>query len=164
MIVGMPLTVRTAREADDAALAALDRRSWAVENEVMPRRDAGIPFFTDHIEVRDILVAEIDGQIAGWIKIVPPTPIASNAHVQQIQGLAVDPRCRRQGVGRGLIDAACELARSRGARRITLRVLGTNPGARRLYEAAGFAVEGVLPGEFYLGGQYVDDIFMGRAL
>jgi ribosomal protein S18 acetylase RimI-like enzyme len=164
MIVRMALTVRTAQAADDAALAALDHRCWAIEHEVMPRRNEHAPFFSDRTEMSDVLVAEIDGEIAGWTKLAHPTPVASNAHVQQIQGLAVDPRWRRRGVGRALIDAACDLARSRGARRITLRVLGTNPGARQLYETAGFVVEGVLPGEFYLGGKYVDDIFMGRPL
>ncbi|MYV52865.1 GNAT family protein, partial [Streptomyces sp. SID3212] len=55
-------------------------------------------------------------------------------------------------------------ARNQGARRLTLRVLGHNTPARRLYEAEGFAVEGVLPGEFLLDGEYVDDVLMGRSL
>ncbi|NED74569.1 GNAT family N-acetyltransferase, partial [Streptomyces sp. SID9944] len=53
-------------------------------------------------------------------------------------------------------------ARRQGARRITLRVLGHNTPARRLYESEGYAVEGVLPGEFLLEGAYVDDVLMGR--
>lgn len=48
--------------------------------------------------------------------------------------------------------------------RITLRVLGHNEPARALYEAEGFAVEGVLPGEFWLDGRYADDVMMGRSL
>ncbi|NUR65391.1 MAG: GNAT family N-acetyltransferase, partial [Streptomyces sp.] len=52
----------------------------------------------------------------------------------------------------------------RGARRLTLRVLGHNTPARRLYESEGFVVEGVLPEEFLLDGEYVDDVFMGRGL
>ncbi|GAA3366001.1 hypothetical protein GCM10017744_071030 [Streptomyces antimycoticus] len=57
--------------------------------------------------------------------------------------------------------------RRRGGRarpRITLRVLGHNTPARRLYASEGFAVEGVLPGEFLLAGEYVDDVLMGRSL
>ncbi|MDX2966255.1 hypothetical protein PV399_42085, partial [Streptomyces acidiscabies] len=30
--------------------------------------------------------------------------------------------------------------------------------------ALGFGVEGVLPGEFLLDGEYVDDVLMGRGL
>lgn len=51
-----------------------------------------------------------------------------------------------------------------GAVRVTLRVLGHNTPARRLYEAAGFTVEGVLPGEFLLDGVHVDDVCMGRGV
>ncbi|MBW8802021.1 MAG: GNAT family N-acetyltransferase, partial [Streptomyces sp.] len=31
-------------------------------------------------------------------------------------------------------------------------------------ESEGFAVEGVLPEEFLLAGEYVDDVLMGRRL
>ena len=47
---------------------------------------------------------------------------------------------------------------------LTLRVLGHNTPARKLYETEGFAVEGVLPGEFLLEGVYVDDVLMGCSL
>ncbi|MYV66769.1 GNAT family N-acetyltransferase, partial [Streptomyces sp. SID2131] len=43
-------------------------------------------------------------------------------------------------------------------------VLGHNAPARALYASEGFAVEGVLPGEFLLDGAYVDDVCMGRSL
>jgi hypothetical protein len=44
--------------------------------------------------------------------------------------------------------------------KVTLRVLGHNVGARRLYERCGFVPEGVLRGEFLLEGRYVDDVLM----
>jgi RimJ/RimL family protein N-acetyltransferase len=43
-------------------------------------------------------------------------------------------------------------------------VLGGNAGARALYTACGFVVEGVLREEFWLGGRYVDDVLMARTL
>jgi ribosomal protein S18 acetylase RimI-like enzyme len=164
MIGGMALMVRPAGEADDPVLGALDRRSWEQENEVSPRAEEGRPFFSSPGELQDVLVAELESRLAGWVKVCPPTRLASNAHVQQIQGLAVDPLLRRRGIGVALLEAAFDLARSRGARRITLRVLETNAGARALYERSGFRVEGRLPGEFYLAGRYVDDVLMGRSL
>ncbi|WP_159059185.1 GNAT family N-acetyltransferase, partial [Streptomyces scabiei] len=63
-----------------------------------------------------------------------------------------------------LLRAVQDEARRRGARRLTLRVLGHNTAARKLYESEGFVVEGVLPEEFLLDGQYVDDVLMGRRL
>jgi RimJ/RimL family protein N-acetyltransferase len=71
---------------------------------------------------------------------------------------------RGSGVARGLLRAAFALARKEGANRMTLRVLGHNAPARALYESEGFVVEGVLPGEFFLAGRYVDDVMMGRSL
>lgn len=52
----------------------------------------------------------------------------------------------------------------RGARKVTLRVLRHNVGARRLYEKGGFLPEGVLHGESLLEERYVDDILMTRHL
>ena len=58
---------------------------------------------------------------------------------------------RGRGAARALL-AAAERARAQGARRLTLRVLGHNTPARELYEAEGYVVEGVLPGEFLWRG------------
>jgi ribosomal protein S18 acetylase RimI-like enzyme len=84
--------------------------------------------------------------------------------VYEVIDLAVATEYQRQGIGRALVEAAVGEAAARGARRLTLRVLSSNPGARALYESAGFAVEGVLREEFLLEGRYVDDLLMARAL
>jgi len=102
--------------------------------------------------------------VAGYIKLRNPTELESNQHVLAILGLAVDPAHQRQGLARALLDAAASEASARGARRLTLRVLGPNSGARALYEACGFEVEGVLREEFFLDGRYVDDVQMARRL
>ncbi|MFF4648913.1 GNAT family N-acetyltransferase [Streptomyces sp. NPDC001380] len=158
------MVVRPAAAADDAALADLDRRSWSPLSDVMPPREPGTPFFDERHGPDQYQVAVLDGRIAGYVRVVPPTPLPSNAHVRQIQGLAVDPGLRGRGIGRALVDAAGVRARAEGARRLTLRVLGRNAPARALYERCGFAVEGVQPGEFLLDGAYVDDVLMGRSL
>ncbi len=81
-----------------------------------------------------------------------------------LNGFAVSPTAQGQGVGRMLAEAAKTEARRRGATRLTLRVLAGNRAARRLYESCGFVVEGVLVGEFVLGGQPVDDVLMACSL
>ncbi|MFE5873094.1 GNAT family N-acetyltransferase [Streptomyces roseifaciens] len=157
--------IRTATEADGTALAELDRRTWSPLHAVQPRPEPPYePFFTERNRPEHILVAEAGGRLAGYIRLVVPTPLACNAHVRQIQGLAVDGDFRGQGVARALLRAAAEEALRQGAVRLTLRVLGHNAPARSLYASEGFAVEGVLPGEFLLEGAYVDDVMMGRAL
>lgn len=158
----MTVLIRAARDTDEAALAELDRRCWTAVAEVAPQRAPGTPFFAPGQAPADVLVAHDAGKAVGWIKVVPPTGLVSNAHVQQIQGLGVDPDIRRSGIGRALLEAAVDLAIGRGARKLTLRVLSTNSAALRLYATAGFAVEGVLVGEFAIGGAEVDDVLMAR--
>ena len=156
-------TIRPAALSDDADLATLDARTWSPLHSVQPRPRPGAAFFRSAQVVGEYLVAEVEGRVAGYIRLSRPTGLACNAHVRQIQGLAVDTWARGRDVGRALLDAALAETRRQGATRLTLRVLGHNAPARRLYESAGFAVEGVLPGEFLLDGAYVDDVLMGRA-
>lgn len=157
-------TVRAARADDDDRLAALDAVAADPGTYVMPPVTGG-PFFGANTSPADVLVAECDGRIVGYAKIRPPTSLPSNAHVQQIQGLAVDPTLRRRGVARALLAAAADEARRRGARKLSLRVLGSNPGAQALYRASGYEVEGTLVEEFRIeDGRYVDDIVMARRL
>ncbi|WP_377271972.1 GNAT family N-acetyltransferase [Peterkaempfera sp. SMS 1(5)a] len=161
----LELMIRPAAADDDRDLGELDRRCWSWLSDVAPLRPAGAPFFDERHGPGQYQVAELaDGRIAGYVRVVRSVPLASNAHVRQIQGLAVDGELRGRGIGRALVAAACERARAEGARRLTLRVLGHNSPARALYERCGFRVEGVLPGEFLLDGAYVDDVCMGRSL
>ncbi|GAA4131740.1 GNAT family N-acetyltransferase [Actinomadura keratinilytica] len=159
------IEIRGAVASDDRALAELDRRTWSPVHAVMPEPAPGTPFFDAAHPVDEVLVAERGGRIVGYVRLARAYgDLACAEHVRQIRGLAVAPDERRRGVARALVDAACARAAREGARRVTLRVLGGNTAARRLYESAGFTVEGVLPGEFFLDGRYVDDVLMGRSL
>ncbi|RPK65783.1 putative phosphinothricin acetyltransferase YwnH [Streptomyces sp. ADI96-02] len=164
--------VRRAVPSDAAALGELDRATWSTLHAVQPRpQPPYAPFFDERHLPQYYLVAEAEAaeepgrhRLAGYIALRPPTALACNAHVRQIQGLAVAVWARGAGVGRILLRAAVAEARRQGAARITLRVLGHNTPARALYASEGFAVEGVLGGEFFLDGRYADDVLMGRSL
>ncbi|MEV6400856.1 GNAT family N-acetyltransferase [Streptomyces sp. NPDC051907] len=158
--------IRPARPEDDDALGRLDRDAWSPLHSVQSRPQPPYdPFFDSNHRPEHYLVAEeADGTVVGYIRLVAPTPLASNRHVRQIQGLAVAESGRGRGLGRALLRSALQEARRQGAVRVTLRVLGHNKPARSLYESEGFAVEGVLPGEFLLEGRYVDDVLMGRGV
>ncbi|MCW2500750.1 MAG: acetyltransferase [Frankiales bacterium] len=114
--------------------------------------------------IADVLVAEEEGVVSGYVRLNQPGPLPSHAHVLVINGLAVAPARQGSGIGRRLMASALEEARSRGARKVSLRVLAPNARARRLYEACGFSIEGVLRGEFLLNGEYVDDVVMAAYL
>jgi ribosomal protein S18 acetylase RimI-like enzyme len=149
---------------DDTTLGRLDAVTWTDDVSPAPAPPAGTPFFNERTRPDDVLVAEVDGVVAGYAKLGRSITLPSHQHVLELNGLSVDPNRRRLGVGRQLIEAAVEEARNRGARKLSLRVLGGNTGARRLYEACGFVVEGILRDEFLLQGRYVDDVLMARQL
>ncbi|MFI5755400.1 GNAT family N-acetyltransferase [Streptomyces sp. NPDC051569] len=162
--------IRPAVHSDAAVLAELDHRTWSPLHAVTPKPQPPYdPFFDARHRPEEYLVAEADGPggedlVVGYIRVARPTSLASNAHVRQIQGLVVHPEARGRGIARALLRAAALHACNQGARRLTLRVLGHNAPARALYEAEGYVVEGVLPGEFHLDGRYVDDVFMAISL
>jgi ribosomal protein S18 acetylase RimI-like enzyme len=156
--------IRQATAADERALRVLDRATWTSESSPAPTPPPERSFFGAECAPRDVLVALDDGQMVGYIRIAPPTPLESNRHVLEIRGLSVDPVRRRQGIGRALLDAAAEEAAGRGVRRLTLHVLGHNKTARAAYARSGFTVEGVLREEFEVNGRYVDDVLMARLI
>jgi ribosomal protein S18 acetylase RimI-like enzyme len=162
------VAVRVARAEDEAALAHLDAVAWSPASgfpSVMARsRDPFYTFFTDDNPPQMHLVAELGGRLAGYLRLKPVTPLAENAHVLGVMGLAVAPEARRRGVGAALLIAAERHARAQGARKLFLRVLGSNESALRLYRRLGFEREGVLRDEFFIDGRYTDDVLMAKHL
>ena len=160
------ITVRAARAEDEAGLAGLDAASWTPASgfpSVMERgHDPFFTFFTDDSPPQAHLVAELDGRLAGYLRLKPVTKLPESAHVLGVAGLAVAPGDRRRGVASALLAAAEQQARARGARKLSLRVLSSNAPAMRLYERLGFRSEGILRDEFCIGGRYVDDVIMAK--
>src|SRR4029077_11555317 len=129
------IDVRTARPGDDRALATLDRATWTtLTSPAPPPPEPDWSFLNEKVDIRDVIVAELDGEVAGYIRLGRVFPIAASDHVVMVSGVAVAPAFQHRGVGRALLDAGVEEARKRGARRLTLRVLGHNEAAVRLYE------------------------------
>jgi ribosomal protein S18 acetylase RimI-like enzyme len=163
----VPVTIRPAAVADDAALAELERATRLPT--VSPAEYQPRPFF-GATRPDEVIVAELDGTVVGYVEVRPPTPLPSNAHVLAVEGLAVSPEVRGRGIARRLLAAVEQRAAERSAVRVTLRVLAVNGPARALYETLGYRVEGVLVGEFRLpvgpGGEVapVDDVLMAKTL
>ncbi|MER6925637.1 GNAT family N-acetyltransferase, partial [Streptomyces spiralis] len=104
----MPVVhIRPATPDDEDPLARLDRATWSTLHSVQPRPQPPYePFFTERSGPDEILVAELDGAVVGYIRLGLATPLASNAHVRQIRGLAVADEARGAGVGPALLRAA----------------------------------------------------------
>ncbi|GAB3283470.1 GNAT family N-acetyltransferase [Parasphingorhabdus pacifica] len=165
----MDMRIRAAVRDDKRTLARITHAAWSWESAANPRPSPEDAFFDDLILPRDVLVAVQDGQVLGLVKLVPaalaaPKVAPAVTHVQEIRGFSVAPEHQGKGVGTALLHAVRREAAARGARRITLRVLGTNTRAQALYRRHGYQVEGTLRGELFLREKYVDDVLMALDL
>jgi GNAT superfamily N-acetyltransferase len=83
-------------------------------------------------------LAGVDGVAAGICLIaICPTSLTLG-EFWMVRDLFVDPRWRRTGVARALLDAVRAAAQQRGALRLTLQTEDDNVAALRLYERYGF--------------------------
>ena len=110
----------------------------------------------------EVLVAELDGKVAGTVQLVMATP-ENQPHRADVAKMLVPQRARRRGIGRALMSAIEDLARQQGK---TLLVLDTVPGtdADRLYRALDWVEVGTVPGYALLpdGGPCDTTIFYKR--
>ena len=131
------LTLRLARPEEHDELEDLLRRASL---ELPEYRDQ----LTDDPEViylpagqianGQVIVAELDGEIAGFAAVVGG----------ELDAVSVEPDLWGRGIGRALVDAATHEARKRG---LALTVIA-NPRARRFYEHCGFSLEGEVQTRF----------------
>ena len=92
---------------------------------------------------RVLLVAEVDGEIAGTVQLVLETRPNGN-HRAEVSKLLVHTDYRRRGIARALMERIEQEARAAGR---TLLVLDTQTGepAEELYVRLGYARTGVVP-------------------
>ena len=88
------------------------------------------------------LVAEVGGQLAGYAGV---WVFAEEAHIMNI---AVDPSCRRRGIGEALLLTLLARTVEMGARLAYLEVRPTNEQAIALYAKLGFHPYGRRPGYY----------------
>jgi ribosomal protein S18 acetylase RimI-like enzyme len=100
-------------------------------------------------EDQEILVAEVDGEVVGWIELllrpVSGEPRMMRDMVSVETDIAVLPEHRGHGVGSRLVEEAERWAAQRGASMITLETHVANQDAVRFYqERHGFRTTGIL--------------------
>jgi predicted acetyltransferase len=105
---------RPARRTDVETLADLAARAYRVSS-VEKRRE----FYTEHprFGLRDVRVAELDGEIVASLVLYPLTAYvrAATVPVTGVGSVAVSPEHRRRGVGEALMRAALREMRQRGS-------------------------------------------------
>ena len=125
------LLIRPASPDEREVLEELQRRASLAlpdyREQLLAHPDA-IELPAEQIERGQVIVAELDGRIAGFAAVVE----------NELDGLFVEPDLWRRGIGSALIEAATRQARRAG---LTLRVIAS-PSACEFYQRCGFSIEG----------------------
>jgi len=136
------LRIRPGRIEERALLEDLQRRASLELDDyrepLLAHPDA-IALPAEQIERGEVLVAEIDGRIAGFAVILDDHGKA------ELDGLFVEPDLWRRGIGSALVEAATHEARRRG---LSLVTVVASPSAEGFYVRCGFALEGAAETRF----------------
>ena len=162
-----PITVRRARPADATDIARVMGDAEVYANLMQlpfpseERWRARIEEFAAPDRTDLQLVAERDSRVVGSLGLHPAAQIRRR-HVAML-GISVDPACHGQGVGRALMQAACDYADSWAQiLRIELTVFTDNARAIALYQRFGFRHEGTHRGFAMRHGVFADVHSMAR--
>jgi len=93
------------------------------------------------VDLRTLLVAELDGRPAGFTFLEPAVDYFTGRADGHIGMVAVAETAEGNGVGAALMRAAEDWARRNGYPRIHLNVFAGNDRARRIYERTGYEIE-----------------------
>lgn len=110
--------------------------------EVPPAAEPAEAYLRGHLERSSstvLLAVTADGRVVGFAQLYPTWESLSLSARFILYDLFVAPDHRRRGVGRQLVDASSEVARSSGASVLSLDTARANLPAQALYEALGFA-------------------------
>lgn len=92
-------------------------------------------------ELGDLLVAEQNGALIGYVVITWGWGIESGGAEALVDEMYVSPGFRSQGVGTLLMTSALERARENEVKVVFLETESDNPESRALYDRLGFEIE-----------------------
>jgi diamine N-acetyltransferase len=146
------VNIRTAAPEDAAIVARLNLPVHEIHVEAQPevfkpiRADDPelIAFHREMIANPDntVYIAEVEAQPAGYLiaRVMrrPENIFVHPMTVLYIDQISVEPHYRKQGCGEALIQAALDLARTRGIARVLLDVGEFNANAQGFFSRQGF--------------------------
>jgi len=129
-----PATIEDLNEVIGWIGSPEEAKSWGGPRVRYPL--AVIALQTDiHFNQAFSMAAHDQGRLVGFGQVIEVS--ATAAHLARI---IVNPRLRRRGFGRRLMEGLLTFSRQQGFRRITLNVYRNNVPALTLYRALGFGV------------------------
>jgi ribosomal protein S18 acetylase RimI-like enzyme len=135
-----PAEVRRATRGDAGEVARLLHDFQGEFDEPSPGVEALAERYEDLISKREMIVLLIGDGPDGFAQLrFRPWVYSAGPYAHSyLEELYVVPSLRGQGLGRALLEAAMDAARTEGATHMELGTSETDTAARGLYESAGF--------------------------
>jgi predicted N-acetyltransferase YhbS len=138
--------VRPEEQAEAGRITALAYREFVPPGDEDPDWEGYLRLIQDvpgRLDRTVVLVAVQSGRIVGSVTLEEDGVVGDDdpepePNASQVRMLGVDPAARGMGVGRALMEASIERARTRGKRFVTLRTTGLMKAAGGLYASMGF--------------------------
>lgn len=169
---GDRLILRKAQTSDAAAIVAYlqniadesDFLSFGKgEFTITPKEEEKYIVSVDKSDNQLVLVAEIDGEIAGVLTI--SANVKPRMRHIGVLGISVQKKHWNQGIGHILLQEMIRWAESgKVLRKINLLVSCENERAIHLYKKYGFEIEGCLRRDMWINGQFKDAYQMGKLI
>jgi putative acetyltransferase len=143
--------------SDIEQVVELENKTWSEQNTPVPlpvaSKDQIIQKFESNTH---FLVAKIKDKIVGVLDYSPLYPFPSGQHIVTF-GIAVAEKEHRKGIGRALVQIFLNEVKN-DYQKVLIHVLSSNQEAVLFYKKLGFNLEACLTKQFFLKGQYVDDL------
>nr|WP_319483111.1 GNAT family N-acetyltransferase [uncultured Cohaesibacter sp.] len=139
----MDIRFRAPREGDVTALSAIDAAGLATGHASF-RSDPydWQKFARTYLEDKGFaLVAEVDGQLAGWAGVAMVSDRCVYRGVGEVS-IYIAPAGKGQGVGRATLEALIRLSEERGYWSLIAQIFPENEASLALHRACGFRTVG----------------------
>lgn len=141
------VTIRRARLADAAAIASIYNEAIATTTATFDLEPKSVAdredWLREHDDRHPVLVADVDGQIAGWASLTKYSDRAAYDETAETS-FYVASSFRGHGIGRALKTAIIDEARRLGYHSLIARVTAESHASVHLNVEAGFRLVGTL--------------------
>jgi phosphinothricin acetyltransferase len=161
------LVIRAARFADVPMIRAIRNqgildRVATLDAEPHTEQET-LLWFSHHGPRHPVLVAEIAGDIVGWVSLNTFNPRKAYQYVADLS-VYIARQQRGKGIGAQLLQTITDLGRELDYHKIVLSAFPFNTAGIRLYERHGFTTVGIYKEMGQLDGHWVDTIIMEKLL
>ena len=118
-----------------------------------------VEWFNRHKANHPVLVAEENGQIAGWASLSPWSDRCAYDSTVEVS-VYLAPEQRGKGLGFQLLQLVTEAGRKAGNHTVISRISSDNLASIRIHEKAGYSMVGTMKEVGFKFGRFLDVVMM----